>query len=492
MRHDTLQGRIPLRGRTLTTSKPPEGAGASVPGRACKPLARSPWQRSAQGDQPAAHARCRRLCNPGEAIWRPLHGCPSSSRCHRRRPAQAGPDAAPYEEQARARQPSDSRMERHHPCRRRGRGRVSLERRAVPIPLGHRTCRCAIYTRKSTEEGLEQEFNSLDAQREACEAYIRSQVHEGWTPSSRQLRRWRHLRRHDGPALPCSGFSPTSKQQDRRRGGLQGRPADPLAADFARIVEIFDAHGVSFVSVTQQFNTTTSMGRLTLNVLLSFAQFEREVTAERIRDKIAASKRKGMWMGGNGAARLRIRRRGVEMKFVVAGGSTPSAAPDPKLLSLIANAHRWFSELQSGRKVGARSRKKRRHPLGRYQPRTAAGVPRTRYRRSHPDGLSARRSHRHAAAPAAKPADILGAPAAASRFPVGQRSATSPKVLDTETGRSRPAGCLRVSRQFAVSRPMHRCRYPKNVAAAGRFSLLPRALSCDGRLGGGAKDNRNE
>src|SRR6059058_3980775 len=158
--------------------------------------------------------------------------------------------------------------------------------------------RCAIYTRKFSEEGLEQEFNSLDAQREACEAFIASQRHEGWT-----LLRNRY---DDG------GFS----------GGTMGRPAlqqlladiaasridvvvvykvDRLTralGDFARIVELFDRHNVSFVSVTQSFNTTTSMGRLTLNVLLSFAQFEREVTGERIRDKIAASKKKGMWMGG--------------------------------------------------------------------------------------------------------------------------------------------------------------------------------------------------
>jgi site-specific DNA recombinase len=159
--------------------------------------------------------------------------------------------------------------------------------------------RCAIYTRKSSEEGLEQEFNSLAAQREACEAYIRSQQHEGWV-----LARTRY---DDG------GFSGGNME----RPALQGLLADIRAgridilvvykvdrltrslADFARLVEIFDAQGASFVSVTQQFNTTSSMGRLTLNVLLSFAQFEREVTGERIRDKIAASKKKGMWMGGN-------------------------------------------------------------------------------------------------------------------------------------------------------------------------------------------------
>ena len=158
--------------------------------------------------------------------------------------------------------------------------------------------RCAIYTRKSSDEGLEQEFNSLHAQREACEAFTASQRHEGWHVLAAHY--------DDG------GFS----------GGTMDRPAlqrlladiaagkvdvvvvykiDRLTRslfDFAKIVEAFDAKGVSFVSVTQQFNTTTSMGRLTLNVLLSFAQFEREVTSERIRDKIAASKQKGMWMGG--------------------------------------------------------------------------------------------------------------------------------------------------------------------------------------------------
>src|ERR1700759_184818 len=158
--------------------------------------------------------------------------------------------------------------------------------------------RCAIYTRKSSEEGLEQEFNSLAAQREACEAYIRSQQHEGWV-----LARTRY---DDG------GFSGGNMERPALQGLLAdirtGRvdivvvyKVDRLTrslADFARLVELFDAEGVSFVSVTQQFNTTNSMGRLTLNVLLSFAQFEREVTGERIRDKIAASKKKGMWMGG--------------------------------------------------------------------------------------------------------------------------------------------------------------------------------------------------
>ncbi|MCG6560697.1 recombinase family protein [Ruegeria sp. 1NDH52C] len=159
--------------------------------------------------------------------------------------------------------------------------------------------RCAIYTRKSTEEGLEQDFNSLDAQREACAAYILSQKHEGWSQLSE--------------AYDDGGYSGGSMD----RPGLQqllnhvrnGRidiivvyKVDRLTrslSDFARMVDTFDRAGVSFVSVTQAFNTTSSMGRLTLNVLLSFAQFEREVTAERIRDKVAASKQKGMWMGGS-------------------------------------------------------------------------------------------------------------------------------------------------------------------------------------------------
>ena len=158
--------------------------------------------------------------------------------------------------------------------------------------------KCAIYTRKSTDKGLEQDFNTLDAQREACLAYIISQKSEGWTAL-------KHLY-DDG------GYSGGSME----RPGLQQLIEDIKAkkinivvvykidrltrslTDFAKLVEVFDQYGVSFVSVTQSFNTTTSMGRLTLNVLLSFAQFEREVIGERIRDKIAASKKKGMWMGG--------------------------------------------------------------------------------------------------------------------------------------------------------------------------------------------------
>jgi DNA invertase Pin-like site-specific DNA recombinase len=158
--------------------------------------------------------------------------------------------------------------------------------------------RCAVYTRKSCEEGLEQSFNSLDAQREACEAFIVSQRHEGW--------RVLPHRYDDG------GYSGGNLERPGLKQLLDDVAANKIdtivvykvdrltrsLADFAKIIEALDAQGASFVSVTQQFNTTTSMGRLTLNILLSFAQFEREVTGERIRDKIAASKRRGMWMGG--------------------------------------------------------------------------------------------------------------------------------------------------------------------------------------------------
>jgi site-specific DNA recombinase len=173
-----------------------------------------------------------------------------------------------------------------------------MAEREKPVLRSAKRIRCAIYTRKSTDEGLEQAFNSLDAQREACAAFILSQKHEGWT------------------------VLPTAYDDGGYSGGTLQRPAlkkliadmeagqidvvvvykvDRLTralSDFAKLVEIFDRRGVSFVSITQQFNTTTSMGRLTLNVLLSFAQFEREVIGERVRDKIAASKKKGMWMGG--------------------------------------------------------------------------------------------------------------------------------------------------------------------------------------------------
>ncbi len=173
-----------------------------------------------------------------------------------------------------------------------------MSRVQTQTPTPARTLRCAIYTRKSSEEGLDQAFNSLHAQREACEAYVASQKGEGWVALK--------------AAYDDGGISGGTME----RAGLQQLLTDVDAgrvdvvvvykvdrltrslADFAKIVERFDAKGVSFVSVTQAFNTTTSMGRLTLNILLSFAQFEREVTGERIRDKISASKKKGMWMGG--------------------------------------------------------------------------------------------------------------------------------------------------------------------------------------------------
>ena len=160
------------------------------------------------------------------------------------------------------------------------------------------TVRCAIYTRKSSEEGLEQSFNSLDAQCEACHAYILSQRHEGWRLVDRQYEDGGY----SGGSMERPGL--TRLLQDIDAGLIDTivvYKVDRLTrslADFAKMIERFDAGSVSFVSVTQQFNTTTSMGRLTLNILLSFAQFEREVTGERIRDKIAASKRRGMWMGG--------------------------------------------------------------------------------------------------------------------------------------------------------------------------------------------------
>ena len=158
--------------------------------------------------------------------------------------------------------------------------------------------RCAIYTRKSTEHGLELEFNSLDAQREACEAYIKSQAHERWQAVSQ---------RYDDPAYSGGSLERPALQQlltdidAGRVNVIVVYKIDRLTrslTDFAKLVEIFDKKGVSFVAVTQQFNTTTSMGRLTLNVLLSFAQFERELSSERVRDKVAASRRKGKWTGG--------------------------------------------------------------------------------------------------------------------------------------------------------------------------------------------------
>ena len=158
--------------------------------------------------------------------------------------------------------------------------------------------RCAIYTRKSSEEGLEQDFNSLDAQREAGAAFIQSQKQEGWTALPK---------RYDDGGY--SGGTMERPALQRLLADIEANRVDVIVvykvdrltrslSDFAKLVEVLDRRGVSFVSVTQQFNTTTSMGRLTLNILLSFAQFERELIGERVRDKIAASKKKGMWMGG--------------------------------------------------------------------------------------------------------------------------------------------------------------------------------------------------
>jgi site-specific DNA recombinase len=183
---------------------------------------------------------------------------------------------------------------------------VKLERRKGSL-------RCAIYTRVSTENGLEQEFNSLDNQREASEAYIRSQAHEGW-----KLIRDRY---DDGG---FSGGSMDRPALTKLLDDVRARRVDVIVvykvdrltrslADFAKLVELFDEHDASFISVTQAFNTTTSMGRLTLNMLLSFAQFEREITGERIRDKVAASKKRGIWMGGAVPFGYRVENRALQV-----------------------------------------------------------------------------------------------------------------------------------------------------------------------------------
>src|SRR6476620_10661653 len=170
--------------------------------------------------------------------------------------------------------------------------------RTPPMAGEPKLLRCAIYTRKSTEHGLEQEFNSLDAQREACEAYIKSQSFQGWKALPQQ---------YNDPAY--SGGNLDRPALKRLLADIEVGKIDVVVVykidrltrslvDFAKLVEAFDAKSVSFVAITQQFNTTTSMGRLTLNILLSFAQFERELAAERVRDKVAASRRKGKWTGG--------------------------------------------------------------------------------------------------------------------------------------------------------------------------------------------------
>ena len=202
-----------------------------------------------------------------------------------------------------------------------------------------RAIRCAIYTRKSSEEGLEQSFNSLDAQREACAAFIASQRLEGW--------RVIPVLYDDGGYSGGDMHRPALK---RLLDDVAANEIDTIVvykvdrltrslADFAKIVETLDAKGVSFVSVTQQFNTTTSMGRLTLNILLSFAQFEREVTGERIRDKIAASKRRGMWMGGRVPLGYDVRER----KLLV----------NQEEAKLVNNLYHWYLELDSVSKLKA-------------------------------------------------------------------------------------------------------------------------------------------
>ena len=200
--------------------------------------------------------------------------------------------------------------------------------------------RCAIYTRKSSEEGLEQSFNSLDAQREACEAFIASQRHEGWQAIA--------TRYDDGGYSGGTMERPALKQlladiAANKINVIVVYKVDRLTrslADFAKIVEALDAKGVSFVSVTQQFNTTSSMGRLTLNILLSFAQFEREVTGERIRDKIAASKKKGIWMGGL-----------VPLGYDLEGRKL---VPNPKEAELIVKIFTLYLELGCVRKLAER------------------------------------------------------------------------------------------------------------------------------------------
>ncbi len=194
--------------------------------------------------------------------------------------------------------------------------------------------RCAVYTRKSTEEGLDQDYNSIDAQRDSGHAYIASLRAEGWIPVSDD---------YDDPAF--SGGNMERPALLRLMADIEAGKVDIIVvykidrltrslADFSKMVDVFERHGVSFVSVTQQFNTTTSMGRLMLNVLLSFAQFEREVTGERIRDKIAASKRKGMWMGGIPPLGYDVENRRL--------------VPNPKEAKLIRHIFQRFVELGSG------------------------------------------------------------------------------------------------------------------------------------------------
>jgi len=202
-------------------------------------------------------------------------------------------------------------------------------------PLSAKTIRCAIYTRKSTEHGLELEFNSLDAQREACEAYIKSQVHEGWTALPK---------RYDDAAFSGGSLDRPALQQLLK--DVDGSQINVVVVykidrltrsltDFAKLVEIFDKKSISFVAVTQQFNTTTSMGRLTLNVLLSFAQFERELASERVRDKVAASRKKGKWTGGS-----------VPLGYEVTDKKLTINEPEAKMVRYIFNRYLELKRLR--------------------------------------------------------------------------------------------------------------------------------------------------
>ena len=248
--------------------------------------------------------------------------------------------------------------------------------------------RCAIYTRKSSEEGLEQEFNSLHAQREACEAFVASQRSEGWVLVRDQ---------YDDGGL--SGGTLERPGLQRLMEDIEDGLVDVVVvykidrlsrslADFAKLVEVFDRHEVTFVSVTQAFNTTTSMGRLTLNILLSFAQFEREVTAERIRDKVAASRKKGMWMGGVPPYGYRVENR----KLLV----------DEEHAEHVRWIFARFLEIGSGTEL-AREVGEARHPHAARQPdRQEVHLPDAEqprlYRRGGPQGRElprrARRDHR--------------------------------------------------------------------------------------------------
>ena len=216
--------------------------------------------------------------------------------------------------------------------------------------------RCAIYTRKSTEHGLELEFNSLDAQRDACEAYIKSQASQGWKALPQH---------YDDPAY--SGGNLDRPALKKLLTDIEAGRVDVVVvykidrltrslADFAKLVEAFDARSISFVAVTQQFNTTTSMGRLTLNVLLSFAQFERELSSERVRDKIAASRRKGKWTGGTVPLGYDAR----DKKLVI----------NKTEAETVRTIFRRYLELQVLRQTGRRPRRQgHRHQAPRHQGR---------------------------------------------------------------------------------------------------------------------------